>query len=316
MADSEVARSGGDADPDGRVRAAGVVVVRDGASGPEVAVIHRGLRADWSLPKGKVEPGEHPVVTAVRECDEETGIVPVLGPPLTQQEYVALGSPKVVDYWAARVGSDEGFAPDDEVDEIVWLPAEEAAARLTYPRDADLVGEAVTLPPSSPLILLRHTQALKRSDFKGKVDAERPLSGKGRSQAKALVPLLSAFGIERVHSSDATRCRETVKRYAKSIDTGMELEPSLSEEAHTDRPKRAARRMRELLLDPRPLVVCTHRPVLPTLVEVIAGLRITGPRDLDPKLPPGGFLVVHRHFPEDAEDPIVLAVERHSVSPE
>ncbi|MFM1965252.1 MAG: hypothetical protein RL134_977 [Actinomycetota bacterium] len=296
------------------VRAAGVVVVREGATGPEVAVIRRGLRADWSLPKGKLDPGEHHVVAAVRECDEETGIVPVLGPPLARQEYIALGAPKVVDYWSARVGSDEGFAPDDEVESVEWLPADAAVARLTYPRDGDLVRDAVALPPSTPLILLRHTQALKRADFNGKFDAERPLSGKGRSQAKALVPMLAAYGIERVHSSDATRCRETVKRYAKSIDADIELEPALSEESYVERPKRAVRRMRELLLDPRPLVVCTHRPVLPALVETIAGLRITGSFDLDPKLSPGGFLVVHRHFPDDAEEPTVLAVERHAVS--
>jgi len=296
------------------VRAAGVVVVRDGPAGPEVAVIRRGLRADWSLPKGKVEPGEHPVVAAVRECDEETGLVPVLGPPLAQQEYVALGSPKVVDYWAARVGSDEGFAPDDEVEEIAWLPAGEAAARLTYPRDGDLVREAVALPPSSPLILLRHTQALKRADFKGRWDTDRPLSGKGRSQARALVPMLSAYGIEEVHSSDALRCRETVRRYAKSIDADVLAESALSEESFHEKPKRAVRRMHELLLDPLPLVVCTHRPLLPALVEAIAGLRITGPLDLDPKLAPGGFLVVHRHFSRDTEEPVILAVERHAVS--
>ena len=298
------------------VRAAGVVVVRDGATGPEIAVIRRGLRADWSLPKGKIEPGEHAVVAAVRECDEETGIVPVLGPPLLRQEYVALGLPKVVDYWAARVGSDEGFAPDDEVESVEWLPAEQATARLTYPRDADLVREAVALPPSSPLILLRHTQAMKRADWDSKIDADRPLSGKGRSQAKDLVPMLTAYGIERVHSSDASRCLETVRRYAKSLDADVRLEPALSEESFHDRPKRAARRMRELLLDPRPLVVCTHRPLLPALVEVVASMRITGPFDLDAKLPPGGFLVVHRHFTQDGEEPTVLAVERHSVSRE
>jgi len=117
-----------------------------------------------------------------------------------------------------------------------------------------------------------------------------------------------------VHSSDALRCRETVKRYAKSIDAEVRLEPELSEESYAERPKRAARRMQELLLDPRPLVVCTHRPLLPALVETIAGLRIRGTFDLDPKLPPGGFLVVHRHFPPDAEEPTVLAVERHAVS--
>jgi 8-oxo-dGTP diphosphatase len=172
------------------------------------------------------------------------------------------------------------------------------------------------MPSSSPFILLRHTQSTKRADYGGKVDAERPLSGKGRSQAKALVPLLSAYGITSVHSSDSARCRETVRRYAKSIDARVELEPSLSEEAHDDRPKRAARRMRQLLLDPSPLVVCSHRPVLPTLVEAIADLRIPGQQDLDldSKLSPGGFLVVHRHFPADGGDPIVLAIERHDVS--
>ncbi len=298
------------------VRAAGVVVLRDGPAGPEVGVIHRGLRDDWSLPKGKVEPGEHPVVAAVRECDEEAGIVPVLGPPLARQEYVALGSPKVVDYWAARVGSDEGFAPDDEVDQIEWLTPDEATTRLTYPCDGELVREAVALPRTSPLILLRHTQALKRADFKGKDDAERPLSGKGRSQAKALVPLIAAYGIDQVHSSDSMRCRETVRRYAKSADTEVHLEPALSEESYVEHPKRAVRRMRELLLDPAPLVVCTHRPVLPALVETIAGLRITGSADLDPRLPPGGFLVVHRHFADGADEPTVIAVERHVVSPE
>lgn len=69
--------------------------------------------------------------------------------------------------------------------------------------------------------------------------------------------------------------------------------------------------MLRLLCDPRPLVVCSHRPVLPALVEVIAGLRITGPLDLEPRLPPGGFLVIHRAF-GDGEEPTVLAVERHA----
>jgi len=303
----------GEVDP---VRAAGVVVLRHSDAGPEVAVIHRNLRADWSLPKGKVEPGEHPVVAAVRECDEESGIVPILGLPLPRQEYVALGLPKVVDYWVARVGAEEGFSPDDEVDEVMWLPPDEAADRMTYPRDGELIRTAAQTPPTSPLILLRHTQAMKRADFKGGRDAERPLSGKGRSQAKALVPMLAAYGIESVHSSDSMRCRETVKRYAKSIDSSVELEPALSEEAHAERPKRAARRMQELLAEPTPLVVCSHRPVLPTLLEAIAGLRISGPRDLEPKLPPGGFLVVHRHFVADRAEPEVLAIERHTVSPE
>ncbi|MBU6313355.1 MAG: NUDIX hydrolase [Actinomycetales bacterium] len=292
------------------IRAAGVVLMREGPAEPEVALIHRSLRRDWSLPKGKVDPGEHVVAAAVRECDEETGLVPVLGAPLPRQEYLALGQPKVVDYWAARVARDEGFSPDEEVDEVQWVSVDEAAARLTYPRDGDLVRLAVDLPTTTPLILLRHAKAMKRSDFKGFDDAERPLSGFGRTQAKALVPLLQAYGVEAVYSSDATRCRETVRRFAKSIDAEVVEEPALSEEGFADHPKRAVKRLRGLIADPTPLVVCSHRPVLPALVEVIAGMRITGPAALDPALPPGGFLVVHRSFTGGGE-PTVVAVEQH-----
>lgn len=295
---------------DDPIRAAGVVLMREDPAGPEVALIHRNLRNDWSLPKGKVDPGEHVVAAAVRECDEETGLVPVLGAPLPRQEYLALGQPKVVDYWAARVARDEGFSPDEEVDEVQWVPVDEAVARLTYPRDGDLVRLAVDLPTTTPLILLRHAKAMKRSDFKGSDDAERPLSGFGRTQATALVPLLQAYGAEAVHTSDATRCRETVRRFAKSIDAEIIEEPALSEAEHSEHPKRAAKRLRTLMADPIPMVVCSHRPVLPALVEVIAGMRITGSADLDPALPPGGFLVVHRAF-TGGEEPTVVAVERH-----
>lgn len=297
---------------DSPIRAAGVVLLRDGAQGPEVALIHRPIRKDWSLPKGKVDPGEHIVVAAIRECDEETGLVPILGVPLPQQAYSVSGRPKTVDYWSATIGRDEGFAPDDEVDEVRWFSVEEAVGRLTYPRDGDLVRSAAGFAPTSPLILLRHTQAMKRADFQGQHDADRPLSGKGRTQAKALVPLLSAYGIEEVHSSDSARCMETVKRYAKSIDAKVEAEPALSEESHEEHPRRAAKRMHSLICDPTPLVVCSHRPVLPTLVEAIADVRITGEVDLDPKLPPGGFLVVHRAF-GDGDEPTILAIERHTL---
>lgn len=290
------------------VYAAGVVLLRDGSRGPETLVVHRPHRSDWSLPKGKVDPGEHVLTAAVRECDEETGLVPVLGVPLPRQEYIALGRPKIVDYWIARVGSDEGFTPDEEIDELRWVTPDEAAGQLTYPRDAELVRMAAAHPTTSPLVLLRHTQAVKRADFKGHHDADRPLAGKGRSQARALVPLLAAYGIEAVHSSDAARCHDTVRRYAKSIDTSVDQEPSLSEEGHDEHPKRAAKRMLALATDPRPIVVCTHRPVLPTLTEALTGLP--GCPELDPRLPPGAFIVLHR----DLTGPGVriVAAEQHA----
>lgn len=294
------------------VRAAGVVLLRTGSRGTETLLIHRPHRADWSLPKGKIDPGEHILTAAVRECDEETGLVPRLGAPLPPQSYLAMGRPKVVDYWRAEIATDEGFAPDEEVDEVRWVGLDEAAGLLTYPRDADLVRQAADLPETSPLILLRHTQALKRADFTGTEDARRPLSGKGRSQAKALVPLLSAYGIEQVYSSDSVRCTESVRRYAKSIGAPIQAEPTLSEAGHAEHPKRAAKRMLALLAEPARLVVCSHRPVLPTLVESIAGLRWSGRGDLDEKLPPGGFLVVHRYFDDDPL-PRIIAIERHTL---
>ncbi|HBJ72818.1 MAG TPA: hypothetical protein DDY88_03715, partial [Actinobacteria bacterium] len=89
----------------------------------------------------------------------ETGVQAVLGPRLPTQQYEALGIPKIVDYWAARVASEEDFLPDDEIDEIRWMPIAHARQLLTYEHDADLVEQSATLPPTFPLIVLRHAQA-------------------------------------------------------------------------------------------------------------------------------------------------------------
>ncbi len=297
------------------IRAAGVVVLRGEPARREVLTVHRPHRQDWSLPKGKVEPGEHLIATAVRECDEETGFNVTLGVPLEQLRYTALGQPKVVSYWCAAIRGSEGFTPNDEIDELRWLPVEQAAHQLTYEHDSRIVRDAAALPETTPLILLRHTQAIKRADFTGTNDGERPLSGKGRVQSKTLIPLLDAFGIEEVFASDTTRCMETVKRFAKSIDTSVQAEPSLSEAAHRDDPDKPIRRIQELACDPRPLVVCSHRPVLPHLVSAL-GQVLDCPTDdpaWDPRLPPGGFIVVHRNFPQNGS-PRLISAERHTLS--
>ncbi len=305
------------------IRAAGVVLLRPADSGREVLIVHRPEYGDWSLPKGKLESGEHPILAAIRECDEETGYQAVLGARLPSLRYPVEGIPKVVDFWAARVSGDEGFIPGSEIDEICWLPIEQARHELDYSSEADLVECATLLPATSPLILIRHTAAVKRSDFRGKDDAERPLSGKGRSQAKALVPVFDAFGITDIHSSDAVRCHDTVRKAAKHLDTEVQREHSFSEEGFEARPDRTARRMRRLVRDPAAQVVCSHRPVLPTLIDAAA--HILGKSDMsggdpdclaelwDPKLPPGGFIVLHRSFPEGSP-PGIVSIERHSIS--
>ncbi|MEZ5115998.1 MAG: NUDIX hydrolase [Candidatus Nanopelagicales bacterium] len=298
------------------VRAAGVVLLRPGRRGAEVLVLHRPHRADWSLPKGKLDSGEHVVTAAVRECDEETGYVPVLGPPLEVRAYVAFGQPKVVHYWAATIGDSVGFTPGDEVDEIRWLTVPVAALRLSYADDVDLARRAAALPPTSPMIVLRHAQAQKRHDFKGKHDGRRPLSGRGRTQAKALVDLLAAYGIREVHSSDSRRCVDTVRRYAKSIDTDVRTDRWVNEKGHERRPKAAARHTLALAARPEPLVLCSHRPVLPSILGAVATLPGVDPEDptVDPKLPPAGFVVLHRAFDDDGAVRVV-AVERHEAWP-
>jgi 8-oxo-dGTP diphosphatase len=125
------------------VRAAGGVVVRDGSEGPEVLLVHRPAYDDWSLPKGKCHRGEPDEDCALREVEEETGLRCELGPELPSTRYRdGRGRPKVVRYWAMRPAGGEARARA-EVDDVAWLPPEEAVAELTWERDRAVVN-AVT----------------------------------------------------------------------------------------------------------------------------------------------------------------------------
>ena len=123
------------------VVAAGGIVCRTTPDGTEVAVVHRPRYDDWSLPKGKVDPGESVQDCARREVLEETGLVVALGPAAPPVEYHDLeGRPKVVHYWYMTVVEDTGpRAPDDEVDACEWWPVDRASRDLTYEHDRALV---------------------------------------------------------------------------------------------------------------------------------------------------------------------------------
>ena len=302
------------------IRAAGVVVLDSPAEATErrFLAVHRPHRHDWSLPKGKVDPGETTPCTAVRECDEETGYRVVLGARLPSTHYVSGDAHKSVDYWVGHVRADEGFAPDEEVDEIRWVPVSEASAFLTYSDDAAIVRLAAGAPSTTPLIILRHAKAIRRGDFDGGDDADRPLSGRGRGEAKTLVNILDAYGIERVYSSPFKRCISTVSRFAKTIDTKIHLEPALGESGHESDPEATAARVRELLDSPAPTVLCTHRPVLPTVISSLGrslGLTETAIHDdlsWDSRLAPGAMIVVHRERTDAG--PRAVAVEQHQLA--
>ncbi len=138
------------------VRAAGGAVWRRGGDGIEVLLIHRPRYDDWSLPKGKVDPGESDEEAARREVFEEASVDGRIGPELATTAYLdRSGKYKKVRYWAMTVLGGEA-RPANEVDDVVWLPLAEARARLTYQRDQtvldglpDAVGAAASIAVSA-----------------------------------------------------------------------------------------------------------------------------------------------------------------------
>jgi 8-oxo-dGTP pyrophosphatase MutT (NUDIX family) len=126
----------------GPVRAGGGVVWRRGDDGqPVVILVHRPKYDDWSLPKGKLQPGEDEADAAVREVEEETGLRCRLGPELPSSSYHdRFGRDKTVRYWAMTPIDDTStFVPNVEVDEVRWLPLGAAEDLLSYDRDREIL---------------------------------------------------------------------------------------------------------------------------------------------------------------------------------
>jgi 8-oxo-dGTP diphosphatase len=121
------------------IEAAGGVVVDEHG---RVAVVHRPKYDDWTLPKGKLDPGETFEEAALREVWEETGLRCTLVRELPSTEYTVRDRPKVVRYWQMSVVEDPGFAPNSEVDELRWLSPADAEQLLTYDRDKEVLEAA------------------------------------------------------------------------------------------------------------------------------------------------------------------------------
>lgn len=130
-----------DADSPRVIEAAGGIVWRRPGARAEVAVIHRPRHQDWSLPKGKRDPGESWQETALREVWEEIGCRVEIVRFASGTIYTVKGRPKVVLFWHMVVTEELPFTPNDEVDRLEWLTPDEAIARLDYATERRLLLE-------------------------------------------------------------------------------------------------------------------------------------------------------------------------------
>ncbi|WP_103350309.1 NUDIX hydrolase [Amycolatopsis sp. CA-128772] len=301
------------------VRAAGAVLWRVTGGATEVALVHRPRYDDWSLPKGKLDPGETIAEAAVREVREETGFTAVLGRYLTRTAYPVPSRngtgtvPKTVDYFAAEAVSGE-FVPNDEVDELRWLTPTQAEKALTRPEDVRVLRSFGELPVGlTTVLLVRHAKAGKRDDWTGDDDL-RPLSEAGQRQAAALRRVLTLFAPDRVLSAPRLRCVQTVHGVAEDVGTEVRHEPLLSEEGYWPDPVLAAARMLALAGDGGTPVVCSQGGVIPDLVSTLAdrdGVKIPAARAGVVPSKKGSFWVLSFTPPTEAKGPRLVAADYH-----
>jgi 8-oxo-(d)GTP phosphatase len=281
----------------GVVEAAGGVVWRGSGGDVEVVLVHRPAYDDWSIPKGKLRRGEHPLVGAVREVQEETGHAVRLGPPLGETAYeLPDGRGKRVRYWSMRAHGDAGaLQPDGEVDDLRWLPPDEALTWLQPRREQPVLRTFVERRSAGtlvtrPFVVVRHASAGERAAWRGD-DADRPLDERGRAQADDLVPVLGGYGAERIVSGDVVRCTQTVAPLAAATGIAVQTEPLFTEAGFAADPESAVARMRSLAEVPEVVVVCSQRKALPGLFRGLSdafGADLAGVR-----LPKGAFCVLH-----------------------
>ena len=127
------------------VEAAGGVLWKETSSGRKLAIIHRQRYDDWSLPKGRCEPGERWEETALREVREETGCRATLGKFIGSASYVINHhrTPKVVLFWHMHIKKECGFQPNAEVDCLKWVSPNKALKFLSYKDECAIIMKAI-----------------------------------------------------------------------------------------------------------------------------------------------------------------------------
>jgi 8-oxo-dGTP pyrophosphatase MutT (NUDIX family)/phosphohistidine phosphatase SixA len=279
-------------DANSEILAAGAVVWRrNDRDEVEIALVHRPKYDDWSLPKGKVEGDESLIACAYREVVEETGLAVRFGQRIGEVTYSVEDRIKKVTYWSARVLGEQGKPNPLEIDEVRWFSIESALDKFSKISDREMVEKFQECEPDTkPLILLRHTKAIERQDWAGE-DTDRPLSSIGERQAKRLLTNFLPFAVEEIHSSSAVRCYETITPMARGLGVDFFFTDSLTEEVFNKNNERATKYVHRLLMNDYTTLVCSHNPILPTIVSSFVdkfGVEVP-----TTKLEPGDSWIAH-----------------------
>lgn len=269
----------------GLVEAAGGLLWRpaDTRLGLEVALIHRPGKSNWSLPKGKLNADEHPILGALREVLEETGHAASLGPTLGSVTYVKGGSPKRVRYWS-MAALDGDFRATSEVDDLLWLPPD-AAARLARGVDQPVIERfwREGLHTTRALALVRPAPgSVKKSRTQGD---EHGFPG----WAAELAGLIGAFGIRRALACEVGTWRESLAGIAPTAPVLWHPLPSAKGQGQA---RAVADDLRRGLLDGMPTAVFADRSLLGRLGRELVGHRHEVGREVL-ALPRGAMCVLH-----------------------
>jgi 8-oxo-dGTP pyrophosphatase MutT (NUDIX family) len=108
---------------------AGCVVFRDDKEKIQYLIASSSNGEHWILPQGHIDPGETPEATALRELEEETGVVGEIIRPLLVQEFDKGNEKVVVQYYLVRM---IGMKPPMENREIYWKDKASAFELLSF----------------------------------------------------------------------------------------------------------------------------------------------------------------------------------------
>lgn len=304
------------------VLAAGAVCWRLVGDEARILVVHRTQHKDVSLPKGKVDPGEMLPQTAVREIAEETGLAITLGVPLGVVEYVLPnGRDKVVHYWAAEVSEHAlqiaRFQANDEIAALEWIPLEKARKRLSYSHDVDVLDRFAALLKKDrartfAVIAVRHGKAVPPGTWDGP-DNTRPLMQRGVDQSLTIAPAVAAFSPEKILSSTARRCLDTIAPLSRLMGLPVKETVGISQDAYEYGRADVAAIVAKRLSKRESVVLCSHGPVLPHIIDEVAAITGAAPSAQlrqGASLDTGSFTVMH--ISRSRKKPRIVAVETHS----